>query len=863
MFNKQHKINQFVDAAALGDLTRLQELVAEGVPLDSESNIGYRALERALGQSRYDAAAWLIEQGATVTSGEIWGLKDDLSRGEDGADKVWKAMAAKKVSLKDFAEEAARLGEIELLGHALDDGADAAQALVEAAEAGQEDAVCYLVDDRQAPVTRAAVLAAREKGYKDIAELLGMIDDPDELATWKQEQELIAAKENVRRNGTPEEKIALQKQEKEDRLAAIVAKAEDVKAVLEAIATSPDIDLIFTMGIDTAKEGVLFETNIPVSETKKLAGWVSAESVQCRGADGWEEVGSVGELTNEIITRALDNNLKTAGKYFLSPEERQKAQALRDRGAAEEEVALKLQEKKERLAAVAAPAEEVKAALEALVESRDIDLTFTLEIDAKREAVLIETNIPVSETEDFAGWISAKNVQERGADGWEKVGGVAELTRDIIQRAIDSNLKTQDKDFLALTDEERQQLQADGKEKVAQAVAGKRSHFTKVVATTEEIKAVLEELTASPNVDFAYDVSIDAGNETATVWTNIEGNTGHLILTINEDGIDVLSGDERYDDDWGSYVMVKDHYDDSAAAIAAVLQRALDEKFKLREQDIAPLPADQAVLARRSAQEVLAAGVAERKGHFTDVVATLEEIKQGLDVLGQSPDLNFTFSSSIDPVSETASIATNIPGTCNSVSITVGHDGIDVGTGEERYDDYRYDYVMFTEHFNEAAAVVRDIIGRAIERNFNPAVAGKGVLPAGDGALARRAAEEALAAAVRGKEESLQPTLAMTEKVTQGLEALRQSPAVDFSFTTQVDTQEETAVIQTDIAGPDRNVSLRVGRDGVDVGLGEEVYDYDGNAYTELKEHFNDAAAAVEKVIALAVQSNYKPRPGL
>ena len=71
-------------AAELGDVERLRELVADGVNVDSDDDLGNTALHRAAGYGHADAVELLLEQGASVKK-KGWGGRLALHRAAESA----------------------------------------------------------------------------------------------------------------------------------------------------------------------------------------------------------------------------------------------------------------------------------------------------------------------------------------------------------------------------------------------------------------------------------------------------------------------------------------------------------------------------------------------------------------------------------------------------------------------------------------------------------------------------------------------------------------------------------------------------------------------------------------------------------
>ena len=65
---RQDPTNNFFEAAEAGDLSRLRELIAQGVPVDARNDRGWTALMVSAKSSRRDAVSFLIEKGADVNA---------------------------------------------------------------------------------------------------------------------------------------------------------------------------------------------------------------------------------------------------------------------------------------------------------------------------------------------------------------------------------------------------------------------------------------------------------------------------------------------------------------------------------------------------------------------------------------------------------------------------------------------------------------------------------------------------------------------------------------------------------------------------------------------------------------------------
>ena len=83
----------------------LAVVIGHGVPIDYPDDAGQTVLMRALDAQDYDLAAWLMEQGASVTVDAhdmtvAWSLQYDLNRFAPGTPSY-----AKLLALKQMAEQ--------------------------------------------------------------------------------------------------------------------------------------------------------------------------------------------------------------------------------------------------------------------------------------------------------------------------------------------------------------------------------------------------------------------------------------------------------------------------------------------------------------------------------------------------------------------------------------------------------------------------------------------------------------------------------------------------------------------------------------------------------------------------------------
>ncbi len=114
-----------------------------------------------------------------------------------------------------------------------------------------------------------------------------------------------------------------------------------------------------------------------------------------------------------------------------------------------------------------------------------------------------------------------------------------------------------------------------------------------------------------------------------------------------------------------------------------------------------------------------------------------------------------------------------------------------------------------------------------------------------------------------GKRQRMGKLSEVVGELEKGLNVLKESPTVDFKFTTSIDEEREQAVIQTNISGSNHSLRLEVsasnpGRITEYTGNTElERTSYSGSSYrSPVTNQFNTASEAVSDVIEQAVQRN-------